>query len=168
MGKVRNVLFIMCDQLRPTTCRAPAVRISDAGHRRAGRARRALRRAYVQSGVCGPSRMSYYTGRYMLSTAPRGTACRCRSRERTIGDYLRAAGMRVALAGKTHVMPDTDGLERFGIEAASALAALPARRRLRRDSTATTATRRPGNEIAAMPTISARTVTKSTIRGPTT
>jgi arylsulfatase A-like enzyme len=32
--------------------------------------------------------------------------------------------MRVALAGKTHVLPDTDGLERYGIEGGSALAAL--------------------------------------------
>jgi arylsulfatase A-like enzyme len=32
--------------------------------------------------------------------------------------------MRVALAGKTHVLPDTDGLERYGIEAGSAFAAL--------------------------------------------
>jgi arylsulfatase A-like enzyme len=45
-------------------------------------------------------------------------------REKTIGDYLRPAGLRVALAGKTHVLPDADGLERYGIEGGSAIAAL--------------------------------------------
>ena len=45
-------------------------------------------------------------------------------REKTIGDYLRPAGIRVALAGKTHVLPDLDGLERYGIEGGSAIAAL--------------------------------------------
>jgi len=35
--------------------------------------------------------------------------------EKTIGDYLRPAGIRVALAGKTHVIPDIEGLERYAV-----------------------------------------------------
>ena len=125
LGKVRNVLFIMCDQLR-------ADHLSCAGHPHLktpaidGLARRGVLfpRAYVQSGVCGPSRMSYYTGRYMFSHGATWNRVPLSLRERTIGDYLLPAGIRVALAGKTHVLPDTDGLERYGIEGGSALAAL--------------------------------------------
>ncbi|MCA0301348.1 MAG: sulfatase-like hydrolase/transferase [Proteobacteria bacterium] len=125
MGKVRNVLFIMCDQLR-------ADHLSCAGHPHLqtpaidGLAARGVRfpRAYVQSGVCGPSRMSYYTGRYMTSHGATWNRVPLSLREKTIGDFLRPAGIRVALAGKTHVLPDLEGLERFGIEGGSALAAL--------------------------------------------
>ena len=125
MGKVKNVLFIMCDQLR-------ADHLSCAGHPHLktpaidGLARHGVLfpRAYVQSGVCGPSRMSYYTGRYMFSHGATWNRVPLSVRERTIGDYLLPTGMRVALAGKTHVLPDTDGLERYGIEGGSALAAL--------------------------------------------
>ena len=125
MGKVRNVLFIMCDQLR-------ADHLSCAGHPHLqtpaidSLAARGVRfpRAYVQSGVCGPSRMSSYTGRYMTSHGATWNRVPLSLREKTIGDFLRPAGIRVALAGKTHVLPDLEGLERFGIEGGSALAAL--------------------------------------------
>ena len=64
----RNVLFIMCDQLRFDY-------LSCVGHPHLqtpnidALAARGVRftRAYVQSPVCGPSRMSFYTGRYMRS-----------------------------------------------------------------------------------------------------
>lgn len=125
MGKVRNILFIMCDQLR-------ADHLSCAGHPHLrtpaidGLAARGVRfaRAYVQSGVCGPSRMSYYTGRYMFSHGATWNRVPLSLREKTIGDFLRPAGIRVALAGKTHVLPDTEGLQRYGIEGGTALAAL--------------------------------------------
>lgn len=125
MGKVRNILFIMCDQLR-------ADHLSCAGHPHLetpaidGLAKRGVLfpRAYVQSGVCGPSRMSYYTGRYMTSHGATWNRVPLSLREKTIGDYLRPAGLRVALAGKTHVLPDTEALGRYGIEGSAALAAL--------------------------------------------
>jgi arylsulfatase A-like enzyme len=125
VGKIRNVLFIMCDQLR-------ADHLSCAGHPHLKTpaidslaARGVLfPRAYVQSGVCGPSRMSYYTGRYMFSHGATWNRVPLSLREKTIGDYLLPAGIRVALAGKTHVLPDLDGLERYGIEGGSAIAAL--------------------------------------------
>lgn len=125
MGKVKNVLFIMCDQLR-------ADHLSCVGHPHLqtpaidALARRGVRfpRAYVQSGVCGPSRMSYYTGRYMFSHGATWNRVPLSLREKTIGDYLTPAGIKVALAGKTHVMPDLEGLERYGIEGGSALDAL--------------------------------------------
>jgi len=125
LGKVKNILFIMCDQLR-------ADYLSCAGHPHLKTpaidslaARGVLfPRAYVQSGVCGPSRMSYYTGRYVFSHGATWNRVPLSLREKTIGDYLRPAGIRVALAGKTHVLPDLDGLERYGIEGGSAIAAL--------------------------------------------
>ncbi|HKU98589.1 MAG TPA: alkaline phosphatase family protein [Vineibacter sp.] len=125
MAAVRNILFIMCDQLR-------ADHLSCAGHPHLktpnidALARRGVLfpRAYVQSAVCGPSRMSFYTGRYMFSHGATWNRVPLSVREKTIGDYLRPAGIRVALAGKTHVLPDLDGLERYGIEAGSAFAAL--------------------------------------------
>ncbi|WP_374443165.1 alkaline phosphatase family protein [Stella sp.] len=125
MAAVRNILFVMCDQLR-------ADHLGVAGHPHLetpnldALARRGVRfeRAYVQSGVCGPSRMSFYTGRYMFSHGATWNRVPLSVRERTIGDHLRPSGMRVALAGKTHVLPDADGLQRYGIEAGSALDAL--------------------------------------------
>jgi arylsulfatase A-like enzyme len=125
VGKVKNILFIMCDQLR-------ADYLSCAGHPHLKTpaidslaAKGVLfPRAYVQSGVCGPSRMSYYTGRYVVSHGATWNRVPLSLREKTIGDYLRPAGIRVALAGKTHVLPDLDGLERYGIEGGSAIAAL--------------------------------------------
>jgi arylsulfatase A-like enzyme len=125
VAKIKNVLFIMCDQLR-------ADHLSCAGHPRLktpaidGLAKKGVLfpRAYVQSGVCGPSRMSYYTGRYMFSHGATWNRVPLSLREKTIGDYLTPAGIKVALAGKTHVLPDQDALERYGIEGSSAIAAL--------------------------------------------
>ncbi|MGE0715830.1 MAG: alkaline phosphatase family protein [Alphaproteobacteria bacterium] len=125
MGTVRNILFVMCDQLR-------ADHLGCAGHPHLktpnldGLARRGVRfdRAYVQSGVCGPSRMSFYTGRYMFSHGATWNRAPLSIRERTIGDYLKPVGLEVALAGKTHVIPDADGLARYGIEGGTALGTL--------------------------------------------
>ena len=125
MGQIRNVLFIMCDQLR-------ADHLSCYGHPHLHTpnidllASRGVRfdRAYVQSGVCGPSRMSFYTGRYMTSHGATWNRVPLSAGELTLGDYLRGKQLTAALAGKTHVMPDVDGLARFGVEAASELGTL--------------------------------------------
>jgi arylsulfatase A-like enzyme len=125
MGQVRNVLFIMCDQLR-------ADHLSCYGHPHLHTpnldllASRGVRfdRAYVQSGVCGPSRMSFYTGRYMTSHGATWNRVPLSASELTLGDYLRGSRLSAALAGKTHVMPDVDGLARFGVEAGSELGTL--------------------------------------------
>jgi arylsulfatase A-like enzyme len=65
--------------------------------------------AYVQSGVCGPARMSYYTGRYVSSHGATWNRVPLSVAEYTLGDYLRAAGRKATLAGKTHVTPDIEG-----------------------------------------------------------
>jgi arylsulfatase A-like enzyme len=114
--RVRNILFIMCDQLRWDY-------LSCAGHPTLSTpnidslAARGVRfdRAYVQGPVCGPSRMSYYTGRYVGSHHAIWNFVPLRVGEMTLGDHLRPHGLRVALAGKTHMEPDRVGMERLGL-----------------------------------------------------
>ncbi|MGX8013029.1 sulfatase-like hydrolase/transferase [Mesorhizobium sp. ORM8.1] len=113
----RNVLFIMCDQLRFDY-------LSCAGHKSLKTpnidwlASRGVRftNAYVQSTVCGPSRMSAYTGRYVRSHGSTHNGVPLRVGEPTLGDHLREVGVRSALIGKTHMTADEEGMERLGID----------------------------------------------------
>ena len=125
MAAVRNFLFIMCDQLR-------ADYLSCAGHpfletphidRLAARGVQ-FSRAYCQSPICGPSRMSFYTGRYMFSHGSTWNFVPLRVDELTMGDYLRPHGLRVALVGKTHMYADLDGMARVELDPASAAGTL--------------------------------------------
>ena len=101
---VRNILFIMADQLRADylSCydhpklQTPAIDALAAQGV-------LFSRAFVQAPVCGPSRMSFYTGRYMSSHGSTWNGVPLRVGEMTIGDHLRPLGMRVALVGKTHM-----------------------------------------------------------------
>ena len=121
----RNVLFIMADQLRRDHLgcyghpwlRTPHI---DALARRGVR----FEQAHVNSGVCGPSRMSYYTGRYPSSHGATWNRVPLSIGELTLGDYLRGADRRVVLAGKSHVIPDREGLARLQLDGGSELAAL--------------------------------------------
>ena len=125
MTAVRNVLFVMCDQLRrdfvscygASPVPTPNIdRLADRGVR--------FDHAYVQSGVCGPARSSFYTGRYVSSHGATWNDVPLPAAEHTLGDYLRAAGRTATLAGKTHVLPDTEAFLRFGIELESERGAL--------------------------------------------
>ena len=73
-------------------------------------------RAYVQSPVCGSSRMSFYTGRYVDSHGAAWNNHPLKVGEMTMGDYLRPLGRRTALVGKTHMRADVDGMTRLGID----------------------------------------------------
>lgn len=116
MAKVRNILFVMSDQLR-------ADYLSCYGHPHIetpnidSLAKRGVKfdRAYVQAPVCGPSRMSYYTGRYPFSHGASWNFVPLPVGERTLGDYLRPHGIKVALAGKTHMAVDQEGMQRLGL-----------------------------------------------------
>ncbi len=117
MPKQKNVLFIMCDQLRFDY-------LSCAGHphlktphidKLAARGVR-FTRAYVQSPICGPSRMSTYTGRYVRSHGSSWNGIPLRVGEPTLGDHLRELGVRTALTGKTHMKADEEGMARLGID----------------------------------------------------
>ena len=117
MSERKNVLFIMCDQLRFDY-------LSCAGHKSLNTpnidklAERGVRfsNAYVQSPICGPSRMSFYTGRYMSSHGSTANFSPLRVGERNIGDYLRPLGVRPVLVGKTHVIADSAGMSRLDID----------------------------------------------------
>jgi arylsulfatase A-like enzyme len=71
--------------------------------------------AYVQSPVCGASRMSFYTGRYVHSHGASWNGYPLKVGEITLGDHLRKAGMNAVLVGKTHMRVDQDGMERLGL-----------------------------------------------------
>ncbi len=116
MASVRNILFIMCDQLRadylscyghPRLATPHIDRLAAMGTR--------FTRAYVQGSVCGPSRMSFYTGRYVMSHGVTWNFVPLPAGERTLGDYLRAAGLRTVVVGKTHAASDVEGITRFSL-----------------------------------------------------
>ena len=113
---LRNVLFIMCDQLRwdYLSCYGHPVLQTPAID---SLARRGVRfdRAYVQSPVCVPSRMSFYSGRYVGSHGSTWNHVPLSACQVTLGDHLARAGRRATLAGKTHVIPDVASLERLGL-----------------------------------------------------
>ncbi|MCY4066493.1 MAG: sulfatase-like hydrolase/transferase, partial [Rhodospirillaceae bacterium] len=120
MGKVRNVLFIMCDQLRADYLSCMGHPTLDTPHIDALAARGVrFTRAFTQSSVCGPSRMSFYTGRYMVTHGANWNRVPLPLHIRTMGDHLRTLGARVALAGKTHMQIDEPGLDRLGIDRTS-------------------------------------------------
>lgn len=115
-----NVLWIMADQLRFDY-------LSCYGHPHLhtphidALAARGVRftNAYVQSPVCGPSRMSAYTGRYVRSHGSTWNGMPLRVGEPTLGDHLRDAGARAVLVGKTHMTADAEGLAWLGIDPTS-------------------------------------------------
>ena len=71
--------------------------------------------AYVQSPICGASRMSTYTGRYTSSHGAQWNGFPLRVGEMTLGDHLRPLGMDCWLIGKTHMRVDKAGMERLGL-----------------------------------------------------
>jgi arylsulfatase A-like enzyme len=124
MARAKNILFIMFDQLRWDY-------LSCAGHPHLhtphidALAAEGVRftRAYVQSPVCGASRMSFYTGRYVHSHGATWNRVPLKVGERTMGDHLRQAGMDCWLVGKTHMKADDEGMAWLGIDPASVIGA---------------------------------------------
>ena len=120
----KNILFIMCDQLRSDY-------LSCYGHPHLhtphidALAARGVRftQAFVQSTICGPSRMCIYTGRYMRSHGSTQNGVPLKVGELTLGDHLKPLGVRTVLVGKTHMVADTEGMERLGIAAGSLIGA---------------------------------------------
>lgn len=123
-GKIKNILFIMFDQLRfdylscaghPTLETPNIDRLAEKGVR--------FSRAYVQSPVCGASRMSFYTGRYVHSHGAAWNNYPLKVGEMTLGDHLREAGMDAFLVGKTHMKADEKGMDRLGVSRDSVIGA---------------------------------------------
>ncbi|MCR9139313.1 MAG: alkaline phosphatase family protein [Alphaproteobacteria bacterium] len=116
MAHVKNILFIMADQLRwdYLSCyghphlKTPNIdRLASKGVR--------FDQAYVQSPVCGPSRASFYTGRTVFSHGSTWNRVPLPIGELTLGDYLRPLGIKTAVVGKTHMVPDREGMARLGL-----------------------------------------------------
>ena len=119
-----NILFIMYDQLRFDY-------LSCAGHphletphfdRVAAQGVR-FTNAFVQSPICGASRMCYYTGRYASSHGAQWNGFPLRVGELTLGDHLRPLGMDCWLLGKTHMKADAKGMARLGLSPDSQIGA---------------------------------------------
>ena len=124
MARPKNILFVMFDQLRwdYLSCyghphlKTPNIdRIAARGVR--------FDRCLIQSPLCGPSRMSTYTGRYVSSHGATWNNVPLKVGELTMGDHLRDAGMDCWLIGKTHMKADAAGMERLGLEPDSVIGA---------------------------------------------
>jgi len=116
MTKIKNILFIMADQLRwdYLSCYGhPHLHTPNIDKLAAKGVR--FDRAFVQSPVCGPSRASCYTGRTVFSHGSTWNRVPLPIGELTLGDYLRPLGMRTAVVGKTHMAADTEGMARLGL-----------------------------------------------------
>ncbi len=124
MAKARNILFIMFDQLRwdYLSCYGHPHLHTPNIDRLAARGVR-FDRAYIQSPICGSSRMSTYTGRYVHSHGASWNGIPLKVGEITMGDHLRKAGMDCYLVGKTHMRADAEGMARLGLEPDSLIGA---------------------------------------------
>ncbi|QDL93996.1 phosphonate monoester hydrolase (plasmid) [Paroceanicella profunda] len=114
--QIRNILFIMFDQLRWDYLGCAGHPFLETPHIDALAARGVrFSRTYVQSPVCGASRMSTYTGRYVSSHGAAWNNFPLKVGERTIGSHLRRLGMESWLIGKTHMKADAAGMEELGV-----------------------------------------------------
>lgn len=120
-----NVLWIMADQLRwdYLSCYG-AEHIQTPNLDRLAAKGVRFNKAYVQSPICGPSRMSFYTGRYVRSHGATWNGFPLRVGEPTLGDHLREIDVSSTLVGKTHMRPDVEGMKRLGITPESTIGAL--------------------------------------------
>ena len=119
----KNILFIMCDQLRqdylscyghPTLATPNIDNLAARGVR--------FTNAYCQAPLCGPSRASFYSGRYMSSHGVMGNDDATQLGEMMIADYLEPLGYRTAVVGKTHTRKSVDDMRRVGMDLQSAQA----------------------------------------------
>ncbi len=120
----KNILFVMHDQLRfdylscaghPHLHTPNFDRVASMGVR--------FTNAYAQSPVCGASRMSFYTGRYVSSHGAQWNGFPIRVGEQTLGDHLRRLGMSCWVIGKTHMKADAEGMARLGLAPDSVIGA---------------------------------------------
>lgn len=122
MSNAKRILFIMCDQLRADylSCYGhPYLRTPNID--RLARLGVLFSRAYCQAPLCGPSRASFYTGRYMSSHGALANADPLKIGEMTLGDYLQALGTRTILVGKSEIKPNREGLRRLRIDESTSI-----------------------------------------------
>lgn len=120
MPDSKNILFIMCDQLRWDY-------LSCAGHPSLHTpnidsiAERGVRfsNAYCQAPLCGPSRASFYSGRYMSSHGTMANEDPYKLGELRLGDYLRDIGVNTTLVGKSEVHINNGAFSRLELPESS-------------------------------------------------
>lgn len=120
-----NVLWIMADQLRwdYLSCYgADHIDTPNIDELAAKGVR--FNKTYVQSPICGPSRMSFYTGRYVRSHGATWNGFPLPVGTPTLGDHLREIGVISSLVGKTHMTADIAGMRRLGIDPESKIGSL--------------------------------------------
>ena len=124
MAEIRQILFVMYDQLRHDylSCAGhPTLRTPNFDRLAAMGVR--FSRAYAQSPICGASRMSFYTGRYVHSHGAAWNGFPLKVGEMTLGDHLRPLGVPAWLVGKTHMVADAEGMARLGLAPDSVIGA---------------------------------------------
>lgn len=125
MTKIKNILFIMADQLRWDYLSCYGHAHLDTPNIDALAARGlTFDRAFVQSPVCGPSRASCYTGRTVFSHGVTWNFLPLPIGELTLGEYLAPIGMRTAVVGKTHMRGDEEGMARLGLNKETEIGAI--------------------------------------------
>ena len=119
-----NILFIMYDQLRfdylscsghPHLDTPNFDRVAAMGVR--------FTQTYVQSPICGASRMCYYTGRYTSSHGAQYNVFLLGVGKQTIEDHLCKLGINSWIIVKTHMKADAQGMARLGLAADSVIGA---------------------------------------------
>lgn len=103
-----NILFLMADQLRYDCLGANGNRLIRTPNLDRLAAQSAnFSQAFVQSPVCVPSRVSYFTGRYAHSHKNRVNYTPCDPREVFLQRMLHDAGYQTGSVGKLHFYPPT-------------------------------------------------------------
>ena len=117
MKSATNILFIMCDQLRwdYLSCYGHPYLETPNVDRLAARGVR-FTRAYCQAPLCGPSRASIHTGRYMSSHGAMANEDPLKLGELTLGDHMRDLGLSPVLVGKMEVTGARAALARLGVD----------------------------------------------------
>lgn len=117
-SKVKNILFLMIDQLRWDYLSCYGKSPMQTPHIDALAARGVrFTCAYAQGTSCGNSRASFYTGRHVRSHGATWNDIPFELNQRTLGEYMHERGLQTILMGKTHMKPDANGLARLQLNA---------------------------------------------------
>lgn len=112
---LRNVLFIMADQLRGAYLSCAGHRILRTPHLDAQAARGArFSNAFVQGPVCGSLHMPIYIGRHVTSHGSAWNFVPLSAVQKILGDHLRPHDVRCEVVGKTHVGADEASANAWG------------------------------------------------------
>jgi len=99
-----NILFIMTDQQRYDSIALNGHKFLHTPHLDRLAARSAnFSSAYIQAPICTPSRACFFTGRYAHAHKNRVNYTELNSGEILLPAYLKEAGYKTALVGKTHL-----------------------------------------------------------------